>query len=258
MAGRHARQGGNPTLSDYEVARAVVHGQQVRRLARTGRAGRGRAEGRSRCSGCCSGRRRAGSCRCRPGRRGSAAAAPPPPPLRPRRNRPPSTRPAKSSTRASASPVTPPAWPTRKFGDKAAWEPHIKTGMDAMVKVAMQAAHAAQGRRGHRHGRRHPRGRAIHGGRGQVVRRSAPPEGGISKKTLGIPRVFCIGGRQDYPQHVQGYWPPRHRCARRPRCAGPPQVRAARHPSPPPAPAATCPVARGVAATGWDDSAGRR
>ncbi|MFA1634569.1 cytochrome c5 family protein [Achromobacter ruhlandii] len=25
-----------------------------------------------------------------------------------------------------------------KFGDKAAWEPYIKTGMDAMVKVAMQ------------------------------------------------------------------------------------------------------------------------
>ncbi|WP_312439158.1 c-type cytochrome, partial [Achromobacter sp.] len=24
-----------------------------------------------------------------------------------------------------------------KFGDKAAWEPYIKTGMDAMVKVAM-------------------------------------------------------------------------------------------------------------------------
>jgi cytochrome c5 len=25
-----------------------------------------------------------------------------------------------------------------KFGDKAAWDPYIKTGMDAMVKVAMQ------------------------------------------------------------------------------------------------------------------------
>ena len=25
-----------------------------------------------------------------------------------------------------------------KFGDKAAWEPYIKTGMDAMVKIAMQ------------------------------------------------------------------------------------------------------------------------
>lgn len=25
-----------------------------------------------------------------------------------------------------------------KFGDKAAWAPYIKTGMDAMVKVAMQ------------------------------------------------------------------------------------------------------------------------
>ena len=116
MAGRHARQGGNPTLSDYEVARAVVYmanksGASLPEPAAPAEEGAKKEEAAAPAAAAPAAA--AGSCRCRPGRRGSqpqrrpAAAAP-------RRNRPPSTRPAKSSTRASASPVTPPAWPTRQ------------------------------------------------------------------------------------------------------------------------------------------------
>ena len=141
MAGRHARQGGNPTLSDYEVARAVVYmanksGASLPEPAAPAEEGAKKEEAAA-----------------------PAAAAPAPPrrllPLPPRPSRlPQPQRPPRrccaapqqaavnpageSSIRASASPVTPPAWPTRQVRRQGRLGAYIKTGMDAMVKIAMQ------------------------------------------------------------------------------------------------------------------------
>lgn len=61
------------------------------------------------------------------------------PPHPPPRNRPPpSTRPAKSYKSVCFACHATGVANAPKFGDKAAWAPFIKTGMDAMVKVAMQ------------------------------------------------------------------------------------------------------------------------
>ena len=135
-------KGGNPTLSDYEVARAVVYmanksGASLPEPAAPAEEGAKKEEAAAPAAAAPAAAAPAPAAAA-PAVAAPAAAAPAPAAAAPRRNRPPSTRPAKSSTRASASPVTPPAWPTRQFGDKAAWEPYIKTGMDAMVKVAMQ------------------------------------------------------------------------------------------------------------------------
>ena len=167
-------KGGNPTLSDYEVARAVVYmanksGASLPEPAAPAEEGAKKEEAAA-----------------------PAAAAPAPPrrllPLPPRPSRlPQPQRPPRrccaapqqaavnpageSSIRASASPVTPPAWPTRQVrrqGRLGALH-QDRHGRDGEDRHAGQAAHAAQGRRGHRHRRRYPRGRAIHGGRGQVI-----------------------------------------------------------------------------------------
>ena len=180
-------KGGNPTLSDYEVARAVVYmanksGASLPEPAAPAEEGAKKEEAAAPAAAAPAAAAPAPAAAA-PAVAAPAAAAPAPAAAAPRRNRPPSTRPAKSSTRASASPVTPPAWPTRQVrrqGRLGALH-QDRHGRDGEGRHAGQAAHAAQGRRGHRHGRRHPRGRAIHGGRGQVVRRSAPPEGGTAK-----------------------------------------------------------------------------
>ncbi|MFY3547996.1 c-type cytochrome [Achromobacter insolitus] len=123
-------KGGNPTLSDYEVARAVVYmanksGGSLPEPAAPA------AEGDKK------------EAAAAPAAAAPAAAAPAPAPA-----------PAAQAAAPQAATVNPAGEKlyksvcfachatgvanAPKFGDKAAWEPYIKTGMDAMVKVAMQ------------------------------------------------------------------------------------------------------------------------
>ncbi|MGW8309028.1 MAG: c-type cytochrome [Achromobacter pulmonis] len=141
-------KGGNPTLSDYEVARAVVYmanksgGSLPEPAAPAEDGAKKEAEAA-------------------PAAAAPVAAAAPA-----------AAAPAAAPAAAAAAPATAAAAPAAapapqqtaavnpageklyksvcfachatgvanapKFGDKAAWEPYIKTGMDAMVKVAMQ------------------------------------------------------------------------------------------------------------------------
>lgn len=138
-------KGGNPTLSDFEVARAVVYmanksGGSLPEPAAPAEEGA---------------KKEADAAPAAP-----AAAAPAPAPA--------AAAPAAAAPAAAAQAPAPAAAPAPqqaaavnpageklyksvcfachatgvanapKFGDKAAWEPYIKTGMDAMVKVAMQ------------------------------------------------------------------------------------------------------------------------
>ncbi|MDT4810778.1 Cytochrome c6 [compost metagenome] len=138
-------KGGNPTLSDYEVARAVVYmanksGGSLPEPAAPA------AEGDQK----------------------EAAAAPAAAPAAPAAAAPAAVAaaPAPAAAAPAPAPAAPAAAPQAaaavnpageklyksvcfachatgvanapKFGDKAAWDPYIKTGMDAMVKVAMQ------------------------------------------------------------------------------------------------------------------------
>ena len=141
-------KGGNPTLSDYEVARAVVYmanksGASLPEPAAPAEEGAKKEEAAAPAAAAPAPPRRL--LPLPPGRRGSrsrsarpAAAAP--------RNRPPSTRPAKSSIRASASPVTPPAWPTRRSATGRLGALHQdRHGRDGEDRHAGQAAHAAKG-----------------------------------------------------------------------------------------------------------------
>ncbi|WP_088138025.1 c-type cytochrome [Achromobacter xylosoxidans] len=133
-------KGGNPTLSDYEVARAVVY-MANKSGASLPEPAAPAAEGDKK----------------------EAAAAP-------AAAAPAAAAPVVAAAPAAAAPAPAPAAPAAapqaaaavnpageklyksvcfachatgvanapKFGDKAAWDPFIKTGMDAMVKVAMQ------------------------------------------------------------------------------------------------------------------------
>ncbi|WP_238878450.1 c-type cytochrome [Achromobacter xylosoxidans] len=133
-------KGGNPTLSDFEVARAVVYmanksGGSLPEPAAPAEEG-AKKEGD------------AAPAAAAPAAAAPAAAAP---------------APAAAVAPAAAAPAAAPQQAATvnpageklyksvcfachatgvanapKFGDKAAWEPYIKTGMDAMVKVAMQ------------------------------------------------------------------------------------------------------------------------
>lgn len=133
-------KGGNPTLSDYEVARAVVY-MANKSGASLPEPAAPAAEGDKK----------------------EAAAAPAAAPAAPAAA-PAAAAPAPVA--AAPAPAAPAAAPQAaaavnpageklyksvcfachatgvanapKFGDKAAWDPYIKTGMDAMVKVAMQ------------------------------------------------------------------------------------------------------------------------
>lgn len=137
-------KGGNPTLSDYEVARAVVY--------MANKSGASLPEP---------------AAPAEEGAKKEADAAPAAAPA-PAAAAPAAAAPAVAAAPAAAAPApaaAPAAAPQAaavnpageklyksvcfachatgvanapKFGDKAAWDPYIKTGMDAMVKVAMQ------------------------------------------------------------------------------------------------------------------------
>ena len=136
-------KGGNPTLSDYEVARAVVY-MANKSGASLPEPAAPAAEGDKK----------------------EAAAAPAAAPAAPAAAAPAAAAPAPAAAAPAPAPAAPAAAPQAaaavnpageklyksvcfachatgvanapKFGDKAAWDPYIKTGMDAMVKVAMQ------------------------------------------------------------------------------------------------------------------------
>ncbi|WP_336729806.1 c-type cytochrome [Achromobacter ruhlandii] len=122
-------KGGNPTLSDFEVARAVVYmanksgGSLPEPAAPAGAAPA------------------AAPAAAAPAAAAPAAAAPAPAPAAaPAPQQAAAVNPAGEKLYKSvcfACHATGVA-NAPKFGDKAAWEPYIKTGMDAMVKVAMQ------------------------------------------------------------------------------------------------------------------------
>ncbi|MCV6904822.1 MAG: c-type cytochrome [Achromobacter xylosoxidans] len=134
-------KGGNPTLSDFEVARAVVYmanksGGSLPEPAAPAEEG-AKKEGDA-----------------APAAAASAAAAPAPAAAAPAAAAPAAAAPAPAAAPQQAATVNPAGEKlyksvcfachatgvanAPKFGDKAAWEPYIKTGMDAMVKVAMQ------------------------------------------------------------------------------------------------------------------------
>jgi cytochrome c5 len=135
-------KGGNPALSDYEVARAVVY--------MANKSGGSLPEPAAPAA---------------EGDKKEAAAAPAAAPAAPAAAAPAAAAPAPAAAAPAPAPAAQAAAPQAaavnpageklyksvcfachatgvanapKFGDKAAWEPYIKTGMDAMVKVAMQ------------------------------------------------------------------------------------------------------------------------
>jgi cytochrome c5 len=136
-------KGGNPTLSDYEVARAVVYmanksGASLPEPAAPAEEGAKKEEAAA------------------PAAAAPAAAAPAPAAAAPAVAAPAAAAPAPAAAapapqQAAVNPAGEKLYKSvcfachatgvanaPKFGDKAAWEPYIKTGMDAMVKVAMQ------------------------------------------------------------------------------------------------------------------------
>ncbi|CAB3851352.1 c-type cytochrome [Achromobacter sp. CF-sbj1-Ac2-l] len=134
-------KGGNPTLSDFEVARAVVYmanksGGSLPEPAAPAEEGAKKEADAA------------------PAAPAAAAPAAAPAAAAPAAAAPAAAAPAPAPAPQQAAAVNP-AGETLyksvcfachatgvanapKFGDKAAWEPYIKTGMDAMVKVAMQ------------------------------------------------------------------------------------------------------------------------
>ncbi|MDF3858402.1 cytochrome c5 family protein [Achromobacter denitrificans] len=135
-------KGGNPALSDYEVARAVVYmanksGGSLPEPAEPA------AEGDKKEAA-------AAPAAAAPAAAAPAAAAAAPAPAAPAAPAPAAAAPAPQAA-AAVNPAGEKLYKSvcfachatgvanaPKFGDKAAWDPYIKTGMDAMVKVAMQ------------------------------------------------------------------------------------------------------------------------
>ncbi|CAB3957094.1 Cytochrome c6 [Achromobacter insolitus] len=136
-------KGGNPTLSDYEVARAVVYmanksGGSLPEPAAPAAEGDKKEAAAAPAAAAPAA---AATAPAAPAAAAPAAAAPAP-------------APAAQAAAPQAATVNPAGEKlyksvcfachatgvanAPKFGDKAAWEPYIKTGMDAMVKVAMQ------------------------------------------------------------------------------------------------------------------------
>ncbi|ODA13934.1 cytochrome C [Achromobacter xylosoxidans] len=136
-------KGGNPTLSDFEVARAVVYmanksGGSLPEPAAPAEEGAKKEADAA------------------PAAPATAAPAAAPAAAAPAAAAPAAPAPAPAATPApqQAAAVNPAGEKlyksvcfachatgvanAPKFGDKAAWDPYIKTGMDAMVKVAMQ------------------------------------------------------------------------------------------------------------------------
>lgn len=140
-------KGGNPTLSDYEVARAVVYmanksGGSLPEPAAPAAEGDKKEAAAAPAAAAPAA---AATAPAAPAAAAPAAAAPAPAPA---------PAPAAQAAAPQAATVNPAGEKlyksvcfachatgvanAPKFGDKAAWEPYIKTGMDAMVKVAMQ------------------------------------------------------------------------------------------------------------------------
>ncbi len=138
-------KGGNPTLSDYEVARAVVYmanksGGSLPEPAAPAAEGDKKEAAAAPAAAAPAA---AATAPAAPAAAAPAAAAPAPAPA-----------PAAQAAAPQPATVNPAGEKlyksvcfachatgvanAPKFGDKAAWEPYIKTGMDAMVKVAMQ------------------------------------------------------------------------------------------------------------------------
>ncbi|WP_063584575.1 c-type cytochrome [Achromobacter ruhlandii] len=138
-------KGGNPTLSDFEVARAVVYmanksGGSLPEPAAPAEEG-AKKEADAAPAAPAAAAPAAAPAAAAPAAAAPAAAAPAPAPA---------AAPAPQQT-AAVNPAGEKLYKSvcfachatgvanaPKFGDKAAWEPYIKTGMDAMVKVAMQ------------------------------------------------------------------------------------------------------------------------
>lgn len=141
-------KGGNPTLSDYEVARAVVYmanksGASLPEPAAPAEEGAKKDADAAPAAA-------PAPAAAAPAAAASAAAAPTA--AAPAAAAPAAPAPAAAPQQAAAvNPAGEKLYKSvcfachatgvanaPKFGDKAAWDPYIKTGMDAMVKVAMQ------------------------------------------------------------------------------------------------------------------------
>ncbi|AKP87953.1 MULTISPECIES: c-type cytochrome [Achromobacter] len=138
-------KGGNPTLSDFEVARAVVYmanksGGSLPEPAAPAEEG-AKKEADAAPAAPAAAAPAAAPAAAAPAAAAPAAAAPAPAPAAaPAPQQAAAVNPAGEKLYKSvcfACHATGVA-NAPKFGDKAAWEPYIKTGMDAMVKVAMQ------------------------------------------------------------------------------------------------------------------------
>jgi len=134
-------KGGNPALSDYEVARAVVY--------MANKSGASLPEPAAPAE---EGAKKEGEAAAAPAPQAAAPAAAAPAAAAPAAAAPAAApaAPAPAQQAAAVNPAGEKLYKTAcfachatgvanapKFGDKAAWEPYIKTGMDAMVKVAM-------------------------------------------------------------------------------------------------------------------------
>lgn len=142
-------KGGNPTLSDFEVARAVVYmanksGGSLPEPAAPAEEGAKKEADAAPAA--------AAPAATTPAAAAPAAAAPAPAAPAPAAAAPAPAAAAPAPQQAAAvNPAGEKLYKSvcfachatgvanaPKFGDKAAWDPYIKTGMDAMVKVAMQ------------------------------------------------------------------------------------------------------------------------
>ncbi|TQJ95040.1 cytochrome c5 family protein [Achromobacter sp. SLBN-14] len=141
-------KGGNPALSDYEVARAVVY-----------MANKSGASLEEPAAPAEEGAKKEGEAAAAPAAQAGAPAAAAPAAAAPAAAAPaaaapaaaaPAAAPAPAQQAAAVNPAGEKLYKTAcfachatgvanapKFGDKAAWEPYIKTGMDTMVKVAI-------------------------------------------------------------------------------------------------------------------------
>ncbi len=131
-------KGGNPALSDYEVARAVVY-----------MANKSGASLEEPAAPAEEGAKKEGEAAAAPAAQAAAPAAAAPAAAAPAAAAP-AAAPAPAQQAAAVNPAGEKLYKTAcfachatgvanapKFGDKAAWEPYIKTGMDTMVKVAI-------------------------------------------------------------------------------------------------------------------------
>lgn len=136
-------KGGNPALSDYEVARAVVY-----------MANKSGASLEEPAAPAEEGAKKEGEAAAAPAAQAATPAAAAPAAAAPAAAAPaaaaPAAAPAPEQQAAAVNPAGEKLYKTAcfachgtgvagapKFGDKAAWEPYIKTGMDTMVKVAI-------------------------------------------------------------------------------------------------------------------------